>query len=423
MMKAINYDSSLYGVSSNLQRNLVGTEAPKKTLSSLATKAPIYNRMSSDSLNRPDDLSRRIPTSNRLSPRPLERDSNVHSQIGSYGYRNFDTFNMNLPSSRANSFPASKTVKQAPEKYDSEDETEPGYTRLHQLAPHVQVKPINKIETPERMYQEEKYKEELKQQHQNHQQTGPPISIPATAPINKNYLLRMKRKHRNKITANLSGTKFDLVKNVVESIGCKLVPEENFNCNLIWDDTKVSVESISELKSFQRYNHFVAMSEISRKDALARNMLKMYKVLPQEFDFVPKSWIMPSEYSQLLSHSIDMKKAKQSRTFILKPSNGAMGHGIKLYRNVEKIQPSENFIVQEYIANPYLLDGFKFDLRIYALVTSCDPLRAFIFNNGLVRLGTEKYQEPHESNIVRSLKNFKQHSNAFKRPIDQIFRF
>ena len=34
--------------------------------------------------------------------------------------------------------------------------------------------------------------------------------------------------------------------------------------NLIWDDTKVSVENISDLKSFQRYNHFVAMSEISR---------------------------------------------------------------------------------------------------------------------------------------------------------------
>jgi len=391
-MKAMNYDASLYGTSNNLQRNLVGTEPQKKTLTSLATKAPIYNRMSTDALSRQ-------PTNNRLSPRPTERESQMYSQIGSYGYRNFDTFNMNLPSSRTNSFPASKTVKQAPERYDSEDETEPGYTRLQQLAPHVQIKPINKIETPERMYQEEKYKEDLK----NQQPPPQSVVVQQTTPINKNYLLRMKRKHRFKVTANLSGTKFDLVKNVVEAIGCKLVPEDNFNCNLIWDDTKVSVESISELKSFQRYNHFVAMSEISRKDALARNMLKMYKVLPQEFDFVPKSWIMPTEYSQLLSHSIDMKKAKLSRTYILKPSNGAMGHGIKLYRNVEKIQPSENFIVQEYISNPYLLDGFKFDLRIYALVTSCDPLRAFIFNNGLVRLGTEKYLEPHESNIVRSL--------------------
>jgi tubulin polyglutamylase TTLL7 len=73
---------------------------------------------------------------------------------------------------------------------------------------------------------------------------------------------------------------------------------------------------------------------------------------------------------------------------------------ISLYRNAEKIPPSEHFIVQEYIDKPLLLDGYKFDLRIYVLVTSCDPLRVFLFNDGLVRLATEKYLPPHESNLV-----------------------
>jgi tubulin polyglutamylase TTLL7 len=143
------------------------------------------------------------------------------------------------------------------------------------------------------------------------------------------------------------------------------------------------------------------MSEISRKDALARNISKMQKLMPQEFDFLPKTWIMPNDYSSLLAYAIDMKKFGQKRTFIMKPSNGAMGHGIRLFKNVEKIQPnSDNCIVQEYISNAFLLDDFKFDLRIYVLITSCDPLRAFIYNNGLVRLSTEPYQEPNESNLV-----------------------
>lgn len=34
---------------------------------------------------------------------------------------------------------------------------------------------------------------------------------------------------------------------------------------------------------------------------------------------------------------------------------------------------------------PFLLDGFKLDLRVYVLVTACNPLRIFIYKDGLVR--------------------------------------
>lgn len=76
---------------------------------------------------------------------------------------------------------------------------------------------------------------------------------------------------------------------------------------------------------------------------------------------------------------------------------------ISVFRNCEKIAVNEHYIVQEYIEKPLLIDGFKFDLRIYVLITSCDPLRIFMFNDGLVRLSTEKYVLPHESNVVSYL--------------------
>lgn len=46
------------------------------------------------------------------------------------------------------------------------------------------------------------------------------------------------------------------------------------------------------------------------------------------------------------------------------------------------------------------MEGYKFDLRIYILVTSCDPLRIFLYKDGLVRMGTEKYHAPTEANLV-----------------------
>jgi len=53
------------------------------------------------------------------------------------------------------------------------------------------------------------------------------------------------------------------------------------------------------------------------------------------------------------------------------------------------------------ILQPFLIDGFKFDLRIYVVVTACDPLRIFVFNEGLARFATAQYVPPTSANVVR----------------------
>ncbi|XP_077796446.1 tubulin polyglutamylase TTLL13 isoform X3 [Macaca mulatta] len=48
---------------------------------------------------------------------------------------------------------------------------------------------------------------------------------------------------------------------------------------------------------------------------------------------------------------------------------------------------------------PFLIDGFKFDMRIYVLITSCDPLRIFMYEEGLARFATTPYVEPSHNNL------------------------
>jgi len=78
-------------------------------------------------------------------------------------------------------------------------------------------------------------------------------------------------------------------------------------------------------------------------------------------------------------------RAHKNKTYLLKPDVGCQGKGIIITKNVKEVRPQERMICQMYITRPFLIDGFKFDLRMYTLITSCDPLRIFVYNDGLVR--------------------------------------
>nr|XP_009943256.1 PREDICTED: tubulin polyglutamylase TTLL7 [Opisthocomus hoazin] len=226
-----------------------------------------------------------------------------------------------------------------------------------------------------------------------------PLTLSSELPYQSTIKRKVGKKKDGVITANVAGTKYEIVRVVIREMGFVKTRDEDETANLVWSDSAVQQEKIAELRNYQRINHFPGMGEICRKDFLARNMTKMIKSQPQEYGFIPRTWIFPAEYTQFQNYVKELKKKRRQKTFIVKPANGAMGHGISLIRNGEKLQAQDHLIVQEYLDKPYLMEGYKFDLRVYILVTSCDPLKVFLYHDGLVRMGTEKYHPPSDSNL------------------------
>lgn len=85
------------------------------------------------------------------------------------------------------------------------------------------------------------------------------------------------------------------------------------------------------------------------------------------------------------------RESDSKALYILKPNAASCGKGIIVVGPGDLIPKKGGYLISKYVANPHLIEGLKYDLRIYVLVTSYDPLKIYLFKEGLVRFATEKY--------------------------------
>jgi len=208
---------------------------------------------------------------------------------------------------------------------------------------------------------------------------------------------RKRKKRHRPVTICLTHCRYEIVKSVASSFGLKSVGETE-NWNIYWTDFSVSLDRAMDLKRFQIVNHFPGMNEICRKDLLARNLNRMKKLFHKDYDIFPRTWSLPADLGDLQMYHA----THRNKTYICKPEMGCQGRGIFLVRNIRDLNPFGKIICQMYLQKPFLIDDLKFDLRIYVLMTSCDPLRIYFYNEGLARFATAKYKLPTNHNTENS---------------------
>ncbi|XP_046395527.1 polyglutamylase complex subunit TTLL1 isoform X2 [Ischnura elegans] len=224
-----------------------------------------------------------------------------------------------------------------------------------------------------------------------------------------------------------------LVSNFEKRGWVQVGPEEDWN--FYWAGTQTcrnlfSVDSGYRMHDHQTINHFPNHYELTRKDLLVKNIKRYRKELEKEgsplaersiatgaddtsvtgsgrqylyLDLVPVTFVLPADYNMFVE---EYRKTPLS-TWIMKPCGKSQGAGIFLINKLSKLKkwsresksPSafnpclarESYVISRYIDNPLLIGGKKFDLRLYVLVTSFRPLKAYLFKLGFCRFCTVKY--------------------------------
>ena len=197
--------------------------------------------------------------------------------------------------------------------------------------------------------------------------------------------------------------------------------DEEEQWDFMWADKDLvyALFDRSHFTDWQRMNHYRNGRELCRKDNLAKNVKKKRRQLEREgkldealqYDFIPTTFYLPKEYNMFVE---EFKKYSDG-VWIMKPIGSAQGKGIFLFTklseisdwktdsskmlkpyssnkdNNEPIREVEAYIVQRYLQYPLLIGGKKFDMRLYALVTSFSPMRVYQYRRGFARFSNSRY--------------------------------
>lgn len=95
-------------------------------------------------------------------------------------------------------------------------------------------------------------------------------------------------------------------------------------------------------------------------------------------------------------------QSHKSATYIVKPPAGSQGDGMNVFKELKDLPCSienQEVVIQRYLDKPLLIDGLKFDLRVYVVVVGVDPMQAYLCDEGLARFCTVQYEAPSRANF------------------------
>uniref|UniRef100_A0A147BLW8 Putative tubulin polyglutamylase ttll4 n=1 Tax=Ixodes ricinus TaxID=34613 RepID=A0A147BLW8_IXORI len=160
--------------------------------------------------------------------------------------------------------------------------------------------------------------------------------------------------------------------------------------SVLWSHDYPFTELASELAHLhphQRVNHFPGSGYITNKGSLSTGLSSPH---------VPIAFKLPKAKREFLEYA----KGHPTKMWVQKSDHH---RGIRVKRLSEVSTDQEGTFVQEFLAKPLLVDGKKFDVGVYVVLTSLNPLRVYAYDgDALLRFCAHPYAEPPDASDVDS---------------------
>lgn len=155
-----------------------------------------------------------------------------------------------------------------------------------------------------------------------------------------------------------------------------------------WDSSVPEGEVFGSLDPRCAYNHLPGIEAFGLKSHLHDNIFAARR---WSGDATPglhsRAYTMPADREAWLED----RRTNPDVVWIRKPTGSSRGRGIELVRRIEDVPNEPGWMVQQYIGAPHLLDGYKYVLRMYVLITSLRPLVVYIHSNGVCKRTSRPY--------------------------------
>ena len=192
---------------------------------------------------------------------------------------------------------------------------------------------------------------------------------------------------------DVSRVRYPAVREGLEQSGRRLVCGRE--SEVVWWDGDIKNRDIELLGPRQRISKIPGMDYICYKSSTIYALNQMRRIFPSLYSFFPLSFLLPHQLADLQRADKALKTKTQSPvTWIVKPRIGCSGQGIRLTQDVEEFEHNSPASVVQMYVRPFLVDGHKFDFRLYVLISSLAPFTVYLYNEGLARFCTSPYRPP-----------------------------